>query len=176
MHAQCSYGHQHAGSSNWFASAEKPVTEGYQFRKKLFRLFYYGELLVDIFTMLHETLKKPVNRGAVAIASECLRILVILQTLSKASECQKGYINLLLEAIIMIFTASDNLSQELHDLRSTAGKFVSQLAQISSSAVYLKEVLLEMPEETRQQLQGIIVLLLHKDIMQQKQNLLCHLW
>lgn len=34
-----------------------------------------------------------------------------------------------------------------------AGKLVSQLAQISSSAVYLKDVLLDMPVANRQQLQ-----------------------
>lgn len=43
--------------------------------------------------------------------------------------------------------------QELRDLRSLAGKLVSQLAQIPSSAVYLKDVLLDMPAANRQQLQ-----------------------
>lgn len=43
-----------------------------------------------------------------AIATECLRILAILQTLSKGCESQKGLMNLLLEAIVMVFSSSDD--------------------------------------------------------------------
>ncbi|XP_058187917.1 protein SWEETIE-like isoform X1 [Rhododendron vialii] len=123
-----------------------------------FVLFFSGELLRDFFGIFDKMLKKPINREAVAIATECLRILAILQTLSKGSESQKGLMNLLLEAIVMVFSSSDDgLSLvELRDLRSMAGKLVSQLAQIPSSAVYLKDVLLDMPAANRQQLQGII--------------------
>ncbi|GMP28425.1 hypothetical protein CsSME_00003976 [Camellia sinensis var. sinensis] len=133
------------------------VQRGNNSESNSFLLFFNGELLRDIFTIIDKMLKKPINTEAVAIASECLRILVILQTLSKASECQKGLMNLLLEAIVMVFSASDDdLSQELNDLRSTARKLVSQLAQIPSSAVLLKDVLLAMPVSNRLQLQGII--------------------
>ncbi|CAL5367371.1 unnamed protein product [Camellia sinensis] len=133
------------------------VQRGNNSESNSFLLFFNGELLREIFTIIDKMLKKPINTEAVAIASECLRILVILQTLSKASECQKGLMNLLLEAIVMVFSASDDdLSQELNDLRSTARKLVSQLAQIPSSAVLLKDVLLAMPVSNRLQLQGII--------------------
>ncbi|XP_052195097.1 protein SWEETIE isoform X2 [Diospyros lotus] len=122
-----------------------------------FLLFFIGELLGDIFTLIDKMLKKPINREAVAIISECLRILVILQTLPKSSESQKGLMNLLLGAILMVFSAADNdLSHELNGLSSMAGKLVSQLAEIPSSAGCLKDVMLAMPVVKRQQLQGII--------------------
>lgn len=43
-----------------------------------------------------------------AVAGECLRILFLLQTLSKSSECQRGLVHLLLEAIVMIFSATED--------------------------------------------------------------------
>ncbi|XWS75451.1 hypothetical protein CRYUN_Cryun01aG0089000 [Craigia yunnanensis] len=65
--------------------------------------------------------------------------------------------SLLLEAIVVIFSASkDNSSQEVNDIRNTAVRLVSHLAQIPSSAGHLKDVLLSMPEIHRQQLQGVI--------------------
>lgn len=48
-----------------------------------------------------------------AVAGECLRFLVVLQTLSKASECQRGFMNLLLKAIIMVFSASEDDSSQV---------------------------------------------------------------
>ncbi|KAL6961015.1 hypothetical protein U1Q18_038778 [Sarracenia purpurea var. burkii] len=122
-----------------------------------FLLFFSGELLKDVFNLIDMMLRKPVSREAASIVGECLRILVILQTLSKSSECQKGLMSLLLEAIVMVFSApDDDLSLELNDLRNMARKLVSQLAQIPSSAVYLKDILLALPVANRQQLQGII--------------------
>ncbi|KAL0350327.1 UNVERIFIED_CONTAM: protein SWEETIE, partial [Sesamum radiatum] len=101
--------------------------------------------------------QKPINREAVAIAGEGLKILMLLQTLSKGSDYQKGLIHLLLEAILMIFSASnDSLSQEANDLRNVAVILVSQLAQIPSSAASIKDILLAMPVGQRQQLQDII--------------------
>lgn len=46
------------------------------------------------------------DKEAVTIASECLRILVLLHTLSQGSESQKAVMNLLLEGIIMILSPS----------------------------------------------------------------------
>ncbi|OMO80110.1 Armadillo-like helical, partial [Corchorus capsularis] len=122
-----------------------------------FLIFIIGELVGDIFNMIQNTLKKPVTKESVAIAGECLQVLMLLQTLSRGTECQKGFMSLLLEAILMIFSASeDDCSQEVNDIRSTAVRLVSRLAQIPSSAGHLKDVLLSMPEMHRQQLQGVI--------------------
>ncbi|KAG8384070.1 hypothetical protein BUALT_Bualt04G0079800 [Buddleja alternifolia] len=122
-----------------------------------FLIFYVGELLEDLFIILWKILEKPINREAIAIAGECLKILMLLQTLSKGSDNQKGLINLLFEAILMIFSTSDgSLSQEAKDLRNIAVKLVSQLAQIPSSAAFIKDILLAMPATRRQQLQDII--------------------
>lgn len=52
------------------------------------------------------------TKESVAVAGECLQVLMLLQTVSKGSECQRGFMSLLLEAIVMIFSASvDNCSQ-----------------------------------------------------------------
>ncbi|PPD76385.1 hypothetical protein GOBAR_DD26688 [Gossypium barbadense] len=65
--------------------------------------------------------------------------------------------SLFLEAIVMIFSASeDNCSQEANDIRNTAIRLVSHLAQIPSSAGHLKDVLLLMSKTQRQQLRGVI--------------------
>ncbi|KAJ4961466.1 hypothetical protein NE237_021376 [Protea cynaroides] len=122
-----------------------------------FFMFFIGELLGDMLTVVQNMLKEPITRESVSIISESLRLLVLLQKLSKSSECQKGLINLLLEAIVIVVSASaDNNPQELTEMKNTAVRLVSHLAQIPSSAIYFKDVLLEMPVARRQQLQGII--------------------
>ncbi|XP_020536843.1 protein SWEETIE isoform X2 [Jatropha curcas] len=122
-----------------------------------FIIFFCGELVTDFLTMIQTLLKKPVSKESVAVAGECLRFLALLQTLSKDSECQRGFMCLLLNAILMVFFASeDNSSQEVIDLRSTAVRLLSHLAQVPSLAVHFKDVLLSMPTAHRQQLQGVI--------------------
>ncbi|CAK9150708.1 unnamed protein product [Ilex paraguariensis] len=132
------------------------LQRGTNAENNFFIIFFVGESLRDILTVIQMVLKKPINREAVAIAGECLKILMFLQTMSQDNECQKGLMHLLLEVIVSIFSTSEgSLSQEVNDLRSTAIKLVSQLAQIPSSAVCFKDVLLTMPMTQRQQLQGI---------------------
>nr|KJB08412.1 hypothetical protein B456_001G080600 [Gossypium raimondii] len=82
---------------------------------------------------------------------------MLLQSVSKESDCQRGFMSLFLEAIVMIFSASeDNCSQEANDIRNTAIRLVSHLAQIPSFAGHLKDVLLLMSKTQRQQLRGVI--------------------
>lgn len=47
-----------------------------------------------------------------AIAGECLKVSMLLQTLSRTNECQKCLMNLFLEAVLL-FTTSENSSQVL---------------------------------------------------------------
>ncbi|XP_024037767.1 protein SWEETIE isoform X2 [Citrus clementina] len=120
-------------------------------------LFIGGVLVRDIFTIMQKMLKKPIVKESVTIAGECLRILMLLQTVSKTEECRRGFMNLLLEAIVMVFSASEDVrSQEANDIRNTAVRLVSHLAQIPSSAVHLKDVLLSLPPTHRQQLQVVL--------------------
>ncbi|VFQ70327.1 unnamed protein product [Cuscuta campestris] len=119
-------------------------------------IFFVGELVEDIITVILKILKKVISREAVAIVGECLKILMLLQTLSKHIDSQKGLMNLLLETILLIFTSSDDHSEGTREMRIMAIKLVSQLAQISYSTVYFKDVLLSMPINRRQQLQDII--------------------
>ncbi|KAH6784621.1 hypothetical protein C2S52_009580 [Perilla frutescens var. hirtella] len=122
-----------------------------------FLIFYFGELVEDLFIILQNILENPINREAVAIAGECLKLVMLLQTLSKECDYEKGLMHLLLEFVLMIFLTSDgSLSQEANDLQTIAVKLVSQLAQTPSSAASIRDVLMEMPATRRQQLQDII--------------------
>uniref|UniRef100_A0A2P2MKT4 HEAT repeat-containing protein 5B isoform X2 n=1 Tax=Rhizophora mucronata TaxID=61149 RepID=A0A2P2MKT4_RHIMU len=122
-----------------------------------FLISFSGEIATDILTLIQTVLQKPVSKESGIIIGECLRFLVLLQTLSKASECQQGFMDLLLKAIIMVISASEDKStKEFNDIRTTAMKLVSHLAQIPSSAALFKDVLLSMPAAHRQQLQSVI--------------------
>ncbi|OIW06503.1 hypothetical protein TanjilG_26692 [Lupinus angustifolius] len=122
-----------------------------------FLMFLVGELITDIFTLIQKMLKNPITRESVTIACECLSLMVLFQTLQKDDDCQRGFMSILLAAIVMVFLSTgDGFSQEVTDLRSTAIKLVSHLAQIPSSSVHFKDVLLSMPPLHRQQLQGVI--------------------
>ncbi|XP_022772079.1 protein SWEETIE isoform X3 [Durio zibethinus] len=120
-------------------------------------IFIIGELVGEILTIIQNTLMNPMTKESVTIAGECLQVLMLLQTVSKGCESQRGFMSLLLETIVMIFSASeDKCSLEVNDIRNTAVRIVSRLAQIPSSAGHLKDVLVAMPEMHRQQLQGVI--------------------
>ncbi|GAU16513.1 hypothetical protein TSUD_167430 [Trifolium subterraneum] len=123
-----------------------------------FLMFLAGELITDIFSLIHKMLKQnTITRESVNIASECLSLMVVLQTLAKGNDCQRSFMALLLEVIVTIFlSTTDGLSPAISDLRSTAIKLVSHLAQIPSSAMHFKDVLLSMPPLHRQELQGVI--------------------
>lgn len=133
------------------------IQRGVNTEDNSFLMFLAGELITDIFTLIHKMLKKNITRESVNIASECLSLMVVLQTLAKGNDCQRSFMTLLLEAIVTIFlSTTDGFSPEIRDLRSTAIKLVSRLAQIPSSAMHFKDVLLSMPPLHRQELQGVI--------------------
>ncbi|KAI4352232.1 hypothetical protein L6164_006505 [Bauhinia variegata] len=133
------------------------VQRGTNIEDNSFSMFLAGELIADIFTLIQKMLKNPITRDSVTITSECLSLMVLLQTLSRGNDIQKGFMNLLLEAIVKIFLSTEGgVSKEDTDLRSTAIKLVSRLAQIPSSAAHFRDVLVSMPPSHRQQLQGVI--------------------
>ncbi|KAM3363202.1 protein SWEETIE isoform X1 [Capsicum galapagoense] len=134
-----------------------------------FLVFFVGELVEDLGSVIQKFFETPMNREVVAIAGECLKILMLLQTLSRTDECQKCLMNLFLEAVLL-FTASENSSQEARDLKITAIKLVTQLAQLPDSSACVKEVLLTMPIMRRQQLQEIIRASLMQDQNQKQVN------
>lgn len=122
-----------------------------------FIMFFIGELFGDIFFLTQKVLKEPINKESFAIAGECLKLFVLLHRLSQGSEHQKAVMQLLLESIIMIMsTSSEAHLKELTEIKCYAMKLVSHLAQIPSSAIQFKDVLLAMPATRRQQLQDII--------------------
>uniref|UniRef100_A0A803LAT9 HEAT repeat-containing protein n=1 Tax=Chenopodium quinoa TaxID=63459 RepID=A0A803LAT9_CHEQI len=133
------------------------VQKGINLKVSSFPLLLIGELFSDIFMVIQEIIRKPVTRESAALAGECLRILVLMQTLPKDVECQKGLMSLILEAVVMILSSTENSpSEETIDLRNTAIRLVSHVAQVPSAAEHLKEVLLGMPVTLRQQIQNII--------------------
>ncbi|KAF9625554.1 hypothetical protein IFM89_024327 [Coptis chinensis] len=137
--------------------AQTELGEGSQAENYHFFMFFTGEILGDIVHLVLKMIKKPVTRESVAMAGESLRLLVLLQTSSKVGECQKEIMNLLLDIIVIIVSeSSEPFSQELNEIRSTALRLVSHLAQIPSSADHFKDVLLAMPVNRREKLQEII--------------------
>ncbi|KAL6551851.1 hypothetical protein OROGR_008005 [Orobanche gracilis] len=143
--------------SSWFASCESHATKGIGAESNSFLIFYVGELIEDLFVIVLNILENTITREAVAIVGECLKILMLLQTLSKGTDCQKGLIHLLLEAILLIFsTSAGSASQEANELCDIAVKLVSQLAQAPGSATFIRDILLSIPATQRQQLQEII--------------------
>ncbi|XP_049385527.1 protein SWEETIE isoform X1 [Solanum stenotomum] len=134
-----------------------------------FFVFFVGELVEDLGSVIQKLFKTPMNREVVAIAGECLKVLMLLQTLSRTNECQKCLMNLFLEAVLL-FTTSENSSQEARDLKITTIKLVTQLAQLPDSSACIKEVLLTMPMMRRQQLQDIIRASVMQDQNQKQVN------
>ncbi|MCL7033976.1 hypothetical protein MKW94_027185 [Papaver nudicaule] len=137
--------------------AQKDLGEGSNVDNSSFFMFFVGEIFEDVFNVVENTLKKPMMRESAIIIGECLRLLVLLHALSKERKCQKGLLNLFLEAVIMVVSASsDDSSQEVLEIRRTAVRLVSHIAQMPSSSTDFKDVLLAMPVTQRQQLQEII--------------------
>lgn len=125
--------------------------------EKSFVSFFVGELIGDIVNLMQRALLKPMNKESVVIAGECLRFIMLLQMHSNVDELQKGFMSLFLESVLVVFSkTSDGVSQEVLELRSVAVRLVSHLAQLPSSAVHFKDILLSLPTTHRQQLQDII--------------------
>ncbi|CAE5963233.1 unnamed protein product [Arabidopsis arenosa] len=132
--------------------------------EKSFVIFFVGELIGDIVSLMQRALLKPMNKESVVIAGECLRFIMLLQTHSITDELQRGFMSLFLEVVLVVFSkTSDGVSQEVLELRNVAVRLVSHLAQLPSSAVHFKDVLLSLPATHRQQLQDIIRASVSKD-------------
>ncbi|EFH64838.1 binding protein [Arabidopsis lyrata subsp. lyrata] len=132
--------------------------------EKSFVIFFVGELIEDIVSLMQRALLKPMNKESVVIAGECLRFIMLLQTHSITDELQRGFMSLFLEVVLVVFSkTSDGVSQEVLELRNVAVRLVSHLAQLPSSAVHFKDVLLSLPATHRQQLQDIIRASVSKD-------------
>lgn len=55
---------------------------------------------------------------AVIVTGECLKILMLLQTLSNSTECQKGLMHLLLEVVVLVFSTTEKeMSQVIVDIQ-----------------------------------------------------------
>ncbi|KAL0801143.1 hypothetical protein Bca101_056319 [Brassica carinata] len=135
----------------------KGLVQRYNIEEKSFVIFFVGELIGDIVSLMQRAILKPMNKESVVIAGECLRFIMLLQMNSNVDEHQKGFMSIFLESVLVVFSkTSDDISQEVLELRNVAVRLVSHLAQLPSSAVHFKDVLLSLPTTHRQQLQDII--------------------
>nr|XP_029117887.1 LOW QUALITY PROTEIN: protein SWEETIE [Elaeis guineensis] len=137
--------------------AQKELAEGSQVNSHSFLLLFIGELFRDVFLLIQHTLKEHKSRESVAITDECLRLLFLFRTLAQGSECQKAVMMLLLEALFMVFSLSnESLSQETSEVNTVARSMVSHLVQIPSAVIQIKDAILSMPVTRRQQIQDMI--------------------
>ncbi|CAA6670474.1 unnamed protein product [Spirodela intermedia] len=136
---------------------QKVHTEGSDAKARSFLLFFTGELLEEIFFLIQETLKKSSRKESMVVCEECLRFLFLFHTLAQGNECSQFSMGLLLEAIIMVFSASSDIHfEEVKEIKTTAMKLVSHLIQAPSTAAQIRDVLLSLPTAHRQLLQDII--------------------
>ncbi|XP_058082454.1 protein SWEETIE-like [Magnolia sinica] len=98
---------------------QRELGESANMENNSFILFFAGELLGDIFSLICKIWEKLVTRESLVIAGECLRLLVLLHALSQASECQKDVMNLLLEAIIMVVSVSTEAHSQVVKVLTT---------------------------------------------------------
>uniref|UniRef100_A0A1D1XDF5 Uncharacterized protein n=2 Tax=Anthurium amnicola TaxID=1678845 RepID=A0A1D1XDF5_9ARAE len=137
--------------------AQKEFSEGVDAKIQHFFLFFTGELLEDIFFLVHDTVKKPMSRQSIVVCEECLRFLFLFHTRSQGGECLQFSMNLLLESIFMVFSAPfDVHSQEFNEVRTISMRLISHLVQVPSSATQIREFLSSMPTSRRELLQDII--------------------
>lgn len=72
-------------------------------------------------------MQNPINRESAAIAGECLKIVMVLQTLSKDRDCEKLLIHLLLESVLMIFMTSAGSRSQVMSMFSSFNIFFLNL-------------------------------------------------
>lgn len=122
-----------------------------------FFMFFMGEILSDIFGLIQKILMEQMSWESTAILDECLKFLFVFHTLSQGSDSVNYALNVLLEAIFMVFNASDDFpSHELLQTKNAAIVLVSHLVQIPSYAIQIKEILRSMSIMQRQRLQDVI--------------------
>ncbi|XP_020259958.1 HEAT repeat-containing protein 5B [Asparagus officinalis] len=137
--------------------AQREIAEGLNMKNHSFSLFFIGEFFGDVFLLIQRTLKESISRESVSIIEECLRLLLLLYTLSKEREDLREITMLLLEALLMVFyVSSENYSQEITDVKNIVKRLVSHLVQIPSFAIQIKDIMLSMQGSVRLQLQDLI--------------------
>ncbi|KAL2632357.1 hypothetical protein R1flu_017043 [Riccia fluitans] len=120
-------------------------------------LILLRELGPDVTQIVYDSTKKNLSTTSAAAVGECLKLLILMHSLVEGDEAQLNVLHLLLPAVIAAASfQSRGPSQAANTLTATAVKLVTHLASVPSSAAQFKTVLLEMPLESRQQLQAIV--------------------
>ncbi|KAJ3692210.1 hypothetical protein LUZ60_012560 [Juncus effusus] len=136
--------------------AQRELTKGAQAKSSYFTLLL-GELLQDIFDLLHNTLKRCESREEVMVIEESLKLLFLFYTVVKSKEYQKDVTMLLLEVFLLVFSLSKNSnSHELEEANCITRRLVSHFVQIPLAASQIKDIMLTVSAEKRQQLQDMI--------------------
>ncbi|BBN09583.1 HEAT repeat-containing protein 5 [Marchantia polymorpha subsp. ruderalis] len=120
-------------------------------------LILLRELGADVTQVVYEATQKPLTSASAAAVGECLKLLILLYSLVEGDEAQQNVLHLLLPAIIAAASfQKQGSSQATNVLTAAAVKLVTHLASVPSSAAQFRTVLLQLPPESRQQLQAII--------------------
>ncbi|KAJ4781926.1 HEAT repeat-containing protein [Rhynchospora pubera] len=136
--------------------AHRELAEGNHRKSSTFVLLL-GELLGDIFNLLRKTLKRCKSKDEVTVINEGLKLFFLFHTLVQLKSCETDATKLLLEAFLMVFTLSvDGHSQELDEANATTRRLISHFVQIPSAATQIKDVMLSVSNEKRQQFQDMI--------------------
>jgi hypothetical protein len=90
------------------------------------------------------------SAGAVG---EGLKLLVLLHSMVEGEEAQLDVMHVLLPVIIAAASVNVRDNQAVAALANAAVKLVTHLALVPSSAAQFRKVLLDLPPESRQQLQ-----------------------
>ncbi|TYH61921.1 hypothetical protein ES332_D07G083700v1 [Gossypium tomentosum] len=110
-------------------------------------VFFIGELVGGILTIIKNMLMKSMTKESVVIVGECLQVLMLLQTVSKESDCQRGFMSLFLEAIVMISASEDNCFQGVIRASVTLDHSVGE----TKSVALPLEIKLPVPLEMRRE-------------------------
>ncbi|PKA52839.1 hypothetical protein AXF42_Ash001820 [Apostasia shenzhenica] len=137
--------------------AQRELAETLDSRSHFFFLFFCAELIGDIYLLIQHGLKELLNKEAISVIEECLRLLFLFYTLTQRIEQTQAALMFLLEALVMMSSIScETHSQGLHVVNSIVKRMVAHLIKVPSSAAQLKDVMLSMPVLRRQQLQDMI--------------------
>lgn len=132
-------------------SAEHPRGE-----KFAWALLLLHKLSSDVIAVIYKESKDTMTSAAAGLVGEALKLLVLLHSLVDGEEAQLEVLHVLLPAIIAAASVDGKENQAALALINAAVKLVTHLASVPSTATQFRKVLLDMPAESRQQLQSII--------------------
>ncbi|KAH9566013.1 hypothetical protein CY35_04G109200 [Sphagnum magellanicum] len=119
-------------------------------------LFILHRLTTDVISIVYNATKASMTALSAGAVGEGLKLLVLLHSMVEGEEAQLDVMHVLLPVIIAAASVNVRDNQAVAAMANAAVKLVTHLALVPSSAAQFRKVLLDLPPESRQQLQGII--------------------